>query len=295
MRSSNNAVCSITLIILFMLASLPVHAAGDIYSSSVSGLLTTTDYDDDTEFTGLLAGFQLFHDPVSLDKGPYEEASFLDRQSNISVAISSDEYDLDGETTDGNSFFFTYEFAEQSQPVTFGFLYATSNSDGEISGIAIDTSIDILTFQLGYYLNTHSRLLFDISQLKTETTLDNVFTIDADADSYSLEYKNVSSLGDNRAVNAEIGFGVTDNDGGDQASVLSLELDYYLSKAASIIIGLEQISSDDSTDEGKEFSFGALAFIQKMTSIGIMLESFSANEPGNDNNTIQLTLEHRIN
>jgi len=283
-------------LLLFLLLSVATLAsANDTYRSSVTGLFDNTTYQDDAELKLFALGLQFFYLPVSIDKGPYEEAAFLDRQTNLGISMGTLESTFSGESINGNAFFLTGVYADQALPYTFGLNYSAENTDDSVSGVDVEITIDIVSFELGYYINPHSRLLFDIGQTKTETRLGGSLSSKSDANTYGLMYKNVLLFHDSHAANIEAGFEITDQDNGDQETVVSLLLDNYLNEATSISVGSNITRSDDPASEGISVIFGVQSFVKKMTAIGLMFENFSANRTGNDDETITVTVEHRIN
>jgi len=283
-------------ILLFtLLFASSLTYANDSYSYSLTGLYDNTSFDDDLESTGLLAGLQIFYQAVSLGRGPYEEAAFLDRQTNFGLALGTQESTYNGESLAGTLVVLTAEYADQSHPYTLGLVYSSNKADDSVSGIDVETSLETLSFQIGAYLNPHSRLLLDIGQITGETTIGNSITTEDDADSYGLTYKNVMSLDDSHAVSILAGFDIKDYDSGIKTTITSLQLDNYLNDATSVIFRADLYKSDNALNEGTIVNFGVRAFIKTMTAVGIMFEKFSAKKAGNDYETVIVTLEHRIN
>ena len=282
-----SSICITTLL-------LSSSAFGKDFKYAVGGTYSSTDSDADLEITTIVGGAQFFLAPVSTNKGPYAEAGFLDRQTNVLAALGLLTLDIAGFDIDGNMIGASFEYADQSQPITLGVTYNSGNADDNIFGVSVDVSLDILGFEIGYYLNNQSRVSFVYTQTEFEVNASGLGQFKGETDSYAIVYKNVTDLGGNHFANLELGFAMDENDANDTNNVISVLGDYYLDRASGIRGGIALNSGDDTSAEGTTFTIGFLTFPSETVSVGFTFETFSADEPNNDEDTFSLDFEARF-
>jgi len=147
----NNKISPLLFLVVMLLSPLPVLSQ-DSYQYTVSGAYSNTDYDGGAEMTMLLGAFQLYTSPISYLDGPYAEAGFLNRQSNVALSIGTIELDANiGVLTpslEGTNLVVGFEYANQNRPFTFGVLYSQADADDAVANVNLEFTIDALGIQL---------------------------------------------------------------------------------------------------------------------------------------------------
>jgi len=289
-----NAISLLILWPVLILLSPSLSAADDSYRYSIEGFYQNTENDSDVETTLLLGGFRYYFQPVALGNGPYQEADFLDRQTNILGGFGTAEVDVFSVDVDGNIIMLEFEYADQRTPFTFGVNYTTMDADETISGITLDVNLDMLSFELGYYLTPQSRLSIRISQEEADIDVGGLLLLESDTDTYGIGYKNLTALGQNRFVNLELGFDMIENSIDEKNTEISLLADYYLNLSTGLRAGFAVNSGDDVFLEGTTLTVGVTAFLSKTAGINFELKKFSADEDNNDEDTIIVSFEARF-
>ena len=297
MRNSKSVTPTIYLIaVLLLVVIIPVSVkAADSYQYGVAGTYTNSDNDSDFESTLILGGLAYYFKPVSLNKGPYAEADFLDRQSNIIGAFGLAEFDFSGVDVDGNAIVVAYKFAEQSTPFTFGLSHAFIDADDTVSGNSVDIESDQSTLNIGYYLTDRSAIEVHVSQLESEIKINGTVIGESEEDAIGAGYRVLTPLSNNRYVGLEIGYERVDNIDNETNSEIAIDADYYFDIKAGLHGKYIINSGDVSTDEGKTIALGFSVFTSRTTGIFFELEKFSADKDGNDEDFLSIDFEHRFN
>lgn len=264
------------------------------YNVSAQGMYNKTDYDDNTTFTLMGIGAKYFFAPVNPNKGPLNEAEFLDRQTSVLGLLGTLEIDLGGVTLDGNLFDVGFEFADQSQPFTVSIDYLTGSAKKTISGVTGKIIVDTTTVTLGYFLDSHSAVGFKYEKSTSDFKLNGVSQGKFDTDTIGVKYKNVMPLDGSRYANFEAGLDHISDDNSNSNNELSARGDYYLDIQTGLFAGLAFNSGDDPFAEGTTLKLGANTFISPTVKLAFEYDSFMAKENNNDNNTIDIEIEARF-
>lgn len=287
---------SLLAVLVFLMPTLSLAQGG--YQYVVGGVYSSSESDSNIDTTTLLGALQIYTSPINYMDGPYAEAGFLNRQSNLLLSFGTIEFEADlGVTTaslDGTNLGFGFEYGNQSTPFTIGVLYNQAKADDTVLNANLELNYDVLGLQLGYYLTNKSRLRFEYAQTEIEL-LGNGFTIvKSEADSYGLTFRNLSYLARGHFAGFTVGAVYIDNDADEQNTELSLAADYYWARTTSLGAGVVFNSGDDVAAEGTTLRFNASIFVSPMASIGFWYEQFSADEENNDEDTIRLDFAIRF-
>jgi hypothetical protein len=270
----------------------------DSFQYVAGGAYSNTGYDGDSELTMIVGALQLYFTPVSYLDAPYAEAGFLNRQSSLALSIGSIEFDIDfGAITpglDGTTLGFGFEYANPSSPFTFGVLYNEADADDTVASVNLEFTLEVLGFQLGYYLTNRSRLAFEYVQTDLEFLANGNSVSKSEADSFGLSYRNLVYLERNHFLGYRLGANYIDNDPNGENTEVDLGADYYFARTFSVGAGVVLNTGDDVDDEGTTISINADVFLTPMASIGFEYEQFSADEPDNDDETIVLDFAARF-
>ena len=264
------------------------------YNLAAQGMYNSTDYDDNTTLTIMAVGANYFLAPVNPNKGPLNEASFLDRQTNVLGQIGTLSVDFDGVTLDGNLFDIGFEFADQTQPFTVGFEYISGEATKTLSGVKGKITLDTTTVTLSYYLDAHSAIGFQFGNTTTEIKANGVSQGKFDADTIGVAYKNVMPIDGSRYLNVVAGLDHSSDNDNNSNIELSARGDYYLDINTGLFGGLAINSGDDPSSEGTTIRLGAHSFISPTVKLSFEYDSFMAKESNNDNNTIDIEVEARF-
>lgn len=297
MKNSSSVTSKLCFkVILLVVLIIPVSVqASDSYQYSIAGIYENSDDDSDVETTLILGGLAYYFKPVSLNKGPYAEAYFLERQSNIIGAFGLAEFDFSGVDVDGNAIVVAYTFAEQSTPFTFGVAYTLFDIDDSVSGSSVDIESDQTTLNIGYYLTNRSAAEVHVSQAESEFKVDGTVIGESEDDAIGANYRILTPISNNRYVGVEIGYERLDNIDDETNSEIAVEVDYYFDLKAGLHGKYVINSGDDTTDEGKTIQLGFSIFTSQTTGIFFEIEKFSADKDGDDEDSISFNFEHRFN
>ena len=293
-KSLNPTICLVAVLLLAVIIPVSVKAA-DSYQYSVAGLYANSDDDSGFESTLILGGLAYYVKPVSLNKGPYAEAEFLDRQSNIIGAFGLAEFDFSGVDVDGNALLVAYTFAEQSTPFTFGLSHVFIDADDTVSGNSVDIESSQSTLNIGYYLTDRSAVGVHLSQGESEIKVNGTVVGESEDDAIGADYRVLTPLSNNRYAGLKIGYERADNINNETNSEIAIEADYYFDLKAGLHGKYVVNSGDDSTDEGKTITLGFSVFTSRTTGIFFELEKFSADKDGDDEDSVSIDFEHRFN
>jgi len=271
------------------------------YNVSAQGMYSSTDHDDNTNFTQMGVGARYFLAPVNPNKGPLNEAEFLDRQSNLQGMLGTLSIDLDtGDpvvgivSLDGDFVDIGFEFADQTQPFTAGVEYVTGSATKTVLGVKGKITVDITAITLGYFLDSHSAVGFKYETTTTEIKADGVSQGKYDADTLGVKYKNVMPLADSKYVNFEAGLDhISDNDNNSN-NELSARFDYYFDIKTGLFGGLALNSGDDPSTEGTTLGLGAHYFVSPTVKLLFQYENFMAKDSFYDDKTIDIEVEARF-
>jgi len=266
--------------------------AQDSYQYVVGGVYSSSEADNNIDTTMLVGALQIYTSPISYLGGPYAEAGFLNRQSNLLLSFGSIEFDADlGVTTaslDGTNLGLGFEYSSRSTPITFGVLYNQAESDDTVLNANLELNYDVLGLQLGYYLTNKSRLSFEYTQTDFELLANGTTLASSEADRYDLTFRNLNFLARGHFVGFTVGAAYIDNDADEQNTELALAAEYYWARTTSIGAGFVYNTGDDVSAEGTTMAFNASIFITPMAFIGFGYEQFMADEENNDEDTIRL-------
>jgi hypothetical protein len=292
-----NKIFPLLLLVVMLLSPLPVFSQ-DGYQYTVGGAYSNTDYDGGAEMTMLMGAFQLYTSPISYLDGPYAEAGFLNRQSSLALSIGTVELDANiGVLTpslEGTNLIVGFQYADQSTPFIFGVLYNQADADDTVSNAKLEFTIDVLGFQLGYYLTDRSRLAFAYTQTDLEFLGNGNSLSKLETDEFELSFRNLSYLARNHFAGLSVGAAYIDNDADEQNTEFNLAADYYFARTFSVGAGIGLNTGDDVDDEGATMNINASVFVSPMASIGVEYEQFSADEADNDEETLSLAFAIRF-
>ncbi len=200
----------------------------------------------EAEVTGFVGTFYL--DPVSYGNHPYAEAAFLEKASSLNFGHTNSKFEAkslgisntNGET--GIGFHLV-------QPESY-FVFAAGYSKGDDS--------DSLNIRLGQYLTDYSMIMLGYDLTEPDDA--------EEISQFSIAYKHVAPFnGTTWAWEVEI-YREDDDEFGDKDTGVSLEADYFLSRATSIGFFIETVSGDN---DSKSYGFGGEHFFQP--NVGIFL------------------------
>ena len=297
MKNSKSLTPKIYLIaVILLVATIPVSVqATDSYQYSIVGAYQNTDDDSNSDSTFILGGLAYFFKPVSLNKGPYAEADFLDRQSYIIGAFGVAEFGFSGIDLDGNAIVIAYTFAEQSTPFTIGLAHSLVEADDTVSGNSVDVESNQSTLNVGYYLTDRSAVQAHVSQGESKFKVNGTVVGESEEDAMGASYRVLTPLSNNRYVGIEIGYERADNIDNETNSEITIDADYYFDLKAGVHGKYVVNSGDNSTDEGKTITLGFSVFMSRTTQIFFEVGKFSADSDGDDEDSITLDFEHRFN
>jgi len=283
----------LTFLTLFMF-SVSASAMED-YQYSVIGLYQNTEDDNNFEATLMMGGLAYYFKPVPSRGGPLEVVDFLNRQTNIIGAYGLVEYDFGGADIDGNAYLIGFTYADPSNPITLGVSYVDYDADDNVATSWVDIDGDQLTLSLGYYLNNHSAIGISLEQSDSEITVNGSVVGESDTDTIGLTYRILESLEDNKFLDVELGYEQYEDIDNDTNSEIMIKAAYYLDQKVGLHGGFAINSGDDSSDEGKTLTIGFSVYMSQSTGVKLDIVKFSADEGGNDEDSVSFEFEHRFN
>lgn len=174
------------------------------------------------------ADISVFFQPVSIEQGPFAEAGFLNRASNISAAyLREKDGDFNVYGIGGEFYFDDFYLAISYGRITNG------------------SSLNNYGVRVGYMLaeNTRAHIGFERTDL-------GFF---GDLDTYSIGVKHVVSLSADTAVNLEGAIGIADN--GSNDFFYDFRADYYLSRSFGLGARFSGVESDNEWGLGARYFF----------------------------------------
>lgn len=279
---------------------------------------STTDGDDyDSKIVDL--GFAYYLSPVSISNTPYAEAPFLERAGAITVAYGKVDFESDFADGDGPAYGFDFRYAEKNMPFYIEVIYFKTDQDFDGKEIYKSANIkaDTRGVGLGYFLSDDSAISLHYSQGDTTSEFydpvpDLIFvaperqTNKSNTDNYSLEFKKVILLEQNRAFNLDIGLlrssyddEYNDSDRNHSAESgdndeISLAVDYYSNAATSFGVGFSTNSGDEESVEGDTLSLRAKYYVTPKFFFEGVFADFSAKQDDNDSQTISFAVGARF-
>ncbi|MGD8941139.1 MAG: hypothetical protein PVJ72_17285 [Gammaproteobacteria bacterium] len=266
---------------------------------------STTDGDDyDSKIVDL--GFAYYLSPVSISNTPYAEAPFLERVGSVVAVYGKIDSEWDFGSGDGPLYGLGFQYAEKNLPFYFDVLYAKADQDIDSkvnSRATANIKSDTVGIDFGYYLSDDSAISFGYAQNETKGEAYNPYqfpqqeTFKSESDNYSIGFKKVTLLDQNRAFNLEIEFlrSSYDDDGesGDNDEI-SLLADYYVNPATSFGLGFMTNSGDAESAEGDTVSLRFKVYATPAFSLEAAYDDFSAKQDNNDSRTVSFGVGARF-
>jgi len=284
---------ALVISMIWAMTSSISQAESPNYNLSVAGMYSKQDNDDDTSLTLMGIGAKYYFMPVNPNKGPLNEADFLDRQSNVLAIIGTLDVDF-GTSIDGNFYNVGAEYADQSQPFTVNVNYIAGSAKKTITGTSVKVTLDTTSVSLGYYMDAHTALYLEYDNTTSDIKVDGSSIGKYDADSFGVRYKNVMLLESSHYANFEAGFSnISDNDNNSN-NELFVRGDYYDNIQTGLFAGLAYNSGDDSSSEGTTISAGINIFLTPSANFEFEFDKFSAKANNNDSQSISFGFEARF-
>jgi hypothetical protein len=224
------------------LTIIALPATADTYQFQLDGayVRSTTELsgfaDIDADGFGLSGTFHftLVDDSI----GPFAEAAFLNKASNLQLAYVAIEAESGPITVDSDE----WQFGGRGVFSGRGILEAAYVRQ-DIEGF----ETDIWLISGGAYITDRSSLLLTYTNSDSE--------LDDKINTFALDYKNVLTINNGAAMNVEAGISYTDPDRGDSSTSIAGALDYYFTPR----FGLGGILSYSTSDDVDVFSYGIQA------------------------------------
>jgi len=244
------------------------------------------DYEGEQEFTGTALILKHYFIPVELNNSPYHEAEFLNRSSSVELLLGQSEFTFSNYLSmDGPLYGAEIFLMKKGSNYYFngGFLFSKLENETYISQM-IEMETDSLHIEPGYFVNDST--LVSLSYYQTNTAL-----LDTTIESSEIALK-VKSVINNFNIESEIvqlydESEIVIYDDKYQSDVtnmeLSLNLDYYINKNASMGVGFISNSGDDKDNEGETLILESVVYINKTFGIGFEYSKFSGNFDNNEN------------
>jgi len=262
---------------------------------------------DDRDSEVLSLGFSYYLSPVSISNRPYAEAPFLERVGSVVAVYGKIDSEWDFGNGDGPIYGMGFQYADKNLPFYFGIVYAKADQDIDSKtnpSASASIKSDSVGIGFGYYLSNDSAISFGYSQNETKAEAYNPDrvpqqeTFKSESDNYSIGFKKVTLLDQNRAFNLEVEFERSkfDDDDGESGDndELSFAGDYYVNAATSIGFGFATNSGDNESDEGDTLSLRFKVYVTPMISLQAAYNDFSAKQDNNDSKTISFDVGARF-
>jgi len=183
----------------------------------------------DFDFTkGYGADVTVFFQPVSIQQGPFAEAPFINRASNLDVAYLREE--------DGN-----FDIYNVGGEFYVDDVYVAASYSRFSNGF----SLDDYSMRLGYMLadNTRVTVGYDRQDMPFGSNIDI----------YTVGFKQLTLLSADTALNLEADIGIADAD--KSRFAYNVSADYYLTRSFSLGARYSGVGSDDQWGVGTRFFF----------------------------------------
>lgn len=290
-------LASIALIInaAFLSSALASPPAADHYRFEGIFNFANTETDNSVDLQSVSAGFKVFVEPVNYTRGPLAEAAFLDRGTFFHAEIGKAEIDFTGfgnvpVNLEGELLRIAVFYADKARPVVAGITIDTVDADDKRT----DYRLDIIRYNLGYYLNRHSLASLTVTDTNNEITANNIVLINRDATDYRIAWKNLLSLEAMQFIGLDFSVAKIDTVNNNENWQYHIAGNYYPDRTSDIGLLVSRNTGDNKQIEGQVTEINATKYLTSFSSVSLSYKDFSAESANRDYNQFRLNLSHRF-
>ncbi len=258
---------------------------GSPYQYEVGASFRNQDLGADSTKNVFSSAGAFYFEPVDSGRGPYAEAGFLHRKSNVQVGLSSGSYedalrDIEQQTRLG----LDYQFADSRFGVQVGLL----NQDTEL--LQSQGNVESQRFEFGgsYYVMDGIRVSVALGREETTPSSPGVVFKNAETESTQVSVKGLSPLSNERYIAWQVFTETAETTVKNTAAALDrtklgLAGSYFIDRTLSIGGGLTVANSDDLTADGQQLALTVEKYFTPTVALGFNFSNFEPSQNGADN------------